>query len=97
MARWTDKYIKNKFGPKLAEYEITNEDSDGYPYTEYSYILVDDIPEKYKTKFLRWVLENKIEICVEKSEQKHKGTVTEYVEKKAVNSLHWEKWYSIYR
>jgi hypothetical protein len=68
MAKWEDRYVSPKFGPKLAEYEITNEDSDGYPYTEYFYVFIDDIPEKYKTKFLRWVLENKIEICVEKSE-----------------------------
>jgi hypothetical protein len=97
MAKWEDRYVSPKFGPKLAEYEITNEDSDGYPYTEATFVFIDDIPQIYKDKFLRFVEENKIEICVERKETKISDEITEYSEKKSVNAVYWEKWYNVYR
>lgn len=96
MGRWKDRQIKYTYGPKITEYEITNEDEKGYPFTEMSYVFLDDIPKEYKEKFIEWMNANKLEITVEIKEEKKKNNVISYNEKKAVNVLYWEKWYSTY-
>lgn len=94
MSRWRNRYLRSRFFPRIKEHDIVNEYKNGKEFVEIQCILVDDIDKKYRESFNSWAVENGSVFTVEKKIREKNGKKIEDIEKKAVNVIHWEKWYN---
>lgn len=88
--KFSERYSDFRYGPKLAERYIQNEDDS----IELSYIFLEDVPEEYREEFSDWVYRRKLDLIVERKTFKQREILVEYEEKVAVNVIYWEKWYN---
>lgn len=83
--KWSRRQFDYVWMPKI--YESPEEDEDGSK--KFSYVLIDDIPSKYKDEFLLWASNiRQVERIIEiENESIIKDKIS-----LCVNIKYWEKW-----
>jgi hypothetical protein len=93
--RWINRPHKPNYEPTIAEHDLINENKEGDTFLEMIYILINDVPDKYRESFEKWANSNNKSFCIERIIFTVDGEEVECIEKKAVNVIDWERWYGI--